>query len=124
MITSQNFKKKYTTIIGIDPGVETGFCVWNAEEKFIMILVTYPIHKAMQQLDILYEINPNTLVRVEDARKRTWFGETGKEKLKGAGSICRDCKIWEDYLTDLGIDFEMVHPKNIKTKLNSKAFYS
>ena len=53
-------------------------------------------------------------VRVEDARLRTWFGNTGPEKWKGAGSIGRDCAIWVEVLTELQIPFELVHPKNVK----------
>ena len=56
----------------------------------------------------------NTLVRIEDARQRTWFGNTGPEKWKGAGSIGRDCAIWEETLSKLKIPFELVHPKQVK----------
>jgi hypothetical protein len=61
-------------------------------------------------------------VRFEDARLRKWFGNAGREKLQGAGSIKRDCVIWNDFLTRKQIPFEAVAPKNNKTKLSSKAF--
>ena len=115
---------KYKYVIGIDPGVNTGFAFWNKQDKKFVSLGTHSILTAIDNVKILYEksIASNILVRVEDARKRTWFGNTGKERLKGAGSVERDCKIWEDFLTDLGIDFEMVHPKNNKTKLSAEVF--
>jgi hypothetical protein len=36
--------------------------------------------------------------------------------------VKRDCQIWEDYLTDLRIPFEMVAPKNNATKLTAEQF--
>jgi hypothetical protein len=61
-------------------------------------------------------------VRLEDARKRTWFGKADREQLQGAGSIKRDCQIWEEFFVYHGIAYELVAPKNNKTKLNSEAF--
>lgn len=118
--------KDYRYIIGIDPGVNTGFVVWNKKDKIFRYFGTIPIHKAIIEMQYFrneyYIHNYDSFVRVEDARKRKWFGNTGKERLKGAGSIERDCKIWEDFLIDLGVDFEMVHPKNNKTKWSAEAF--
>lgn len=115
--------KKYNYIIGIDPGVSTGFCVWNRPGKRIKVIGTLKIHEAISEVRLWHESTSGYLfVRVEDARKRKWFGNSGREKLQGAGSAKRDAKIWEDFLTDLGVNFEMVAPKNNKTKLNSKAF--
>lgn len=63
------------------------------------------------------------MVRVEDARQRTWVPWQKNEKYErgkreGAGSVKRDAKIWEDFLKDLGIPFEMVAPKKNKTKVS------
>ncbi len=43
-------------------------------------------------------------------------------KQQGAGSVKRDCKIWEDFLTDLDIPFEMVAPRKGMTKYSAAAF--
>lgn len=66
-------------------------------------------------------------VRVEDARKRKWVPWQENEKAErgkreGAGSVKRDAIIWEDYLEELGVDYEMVAPKDNKTKLTAEAF--
>jgi hypothetical protein len=111
---------KYRFIIGIDTGVNTGFAVWDRQEKKLLEVCCIEIHRAM--LSVNYRREDGILVRVEDARQRTWFGEKSNEKLQGAGSVKRDCKIWEDFLKDLGVDFEMVAPKNNKTKLDAKKF--
>ena len=67
--------------------------------------------------------NPKKVfIRLEDARKRTWFGNAGKEQLQGAGSIKRDCKIWEDFLDSIDAEYELVAPKDNKTKLDAAKF--
>lgn len=53
----------------------------------------------------------NIRLYIEDARKRIWFGNTGRERLKGAGSICRDSTIWDDFCKELGVEYVMVDPE-------------
>jgi hypothetical protein len=114
---------KYNYIIGIDCGVQTGFCVYGVKEKAIMEIDTRKIHEVMWVVAKWKEYHgKNILVRVEDARKRKWFGSSDREKLQGAGSVKRDAKIWEDFLFAIEVDFEMVEPKNNKTKLDRKKF--
>jgi len=112
--------------IGIDTGVHTGFAVYDTDLKALIYVKEYPIHRAMDIVKRLFDDGSDIKVRFEDARKRTWFGyHTAKEdraRLQGAGSVKRDCQIWEDYLTDLRIPFEMVAPKNNATKLTAEQF--
>lgn len=108
-------------IIGIDPGVNTGFAVWSVAEKKIIHVATYPIHQAMQKVRE-YSQYKKVCIRIEDARLRRWFGSAGRAHLQGAGSVKRDCKIWEDYLNDLNINCEFVPPKNNRTKLTAETF--
>ena len=54
------------------------------------------------------------LVRFEDARLRTYFGKSDREKLQGAGSVKRDCAIWEEVLTEYNIPFQRIHPRYVK----------
>ena len=118
----------YRYYIGIDTGVNTGLAVWDAKEKRLVKLDTMMIHEAIDYIEWHYKddgllmTQSNTFFRVEDARKRKWFGNSGKEKAQGAGSIKRDAKIWEDFLTDNGYNFEMVAPKNNTTKLDDFVF--
>lgn len=123
-IKTNALTKQYRYYIGIDTGVNTGYAVWDMKIKSFLAIRTLPIHKAMEIIANAQDTTwfKDVFVRIEDARKRTWFGKAGKEQLQGAGSIKRDAKIWEDFLTDLGIDFEMVAPKNNKTKLNAETF--
>jgi hypothetical protein len=117
--------KKYRYYIGIDTGVNTGFALWDAKEKIFQVVKTMKIHEALRLISAMYragDTSKNTFIRVEDARLRRWFGRTGVEKLQGAGSIKRDAVIWEDFLKDIGIDFEMVAPKENSTKMKSEHF--
>lgn len=107
------------TFIGIDPGVKTGFAV--IQDGLLIDVACHPIHKAMK-LTRGFILRMPLIVYIEDARKRKWFGNAGVERLIGAGSIRRDCKIWEDFLTDCKIDFCLVPPKSNSTKLSHEAF--
>lgn len=113
---------KYRYIIGIDTGVNTGVAVWDRKLKKFEIIKTVAIHKAMELVTVFSAKEEKCFIRVEDARKRAWFGNSGREQLQGAGSVKRDAKVWEDFLSDLSTDFEMVAPKNNKTKLDAKKF--
>lgn len=120
-------KRRASCLIGIDPGTHTGIAI--KESGLFRIIETMTIFEALNLTHEWFEYHKgNTLVRIEDARKRTWFGkskkvdvfgnlsyvETGRERLKGAGSVSRDCAIWEETLTKLKIPFELVHPKQVK----------
>ena len=113
----------YKYYIGIDTGVSTGIAVWDAENKDFLLIETTMIHRAMDLVK-QHANRSDTFVRVEDARLREWFGQSGREKLQGVGSIKRDAKVWEDFLKDIVCPFEMVAPKNNTTKLNAGTFKS
>lgn len=107
--------------IGIDTGVNTGFAVWDKDRRELVELSTLKIHRAMERVKELSDSH-DIKVYFEDARQRQWFGRSGVEKLQGAGSVKRDCSIWEDYLTDLGVEFYAIAPKNNSTKMNASFF--
>ncbi len=127
-------RKQYKYYIGIDTGVSTGLCVYCKTTGKIRHISTVKIHVAMEAVKFWITNNPGEVfIRIEDARKRNWKpwkrdakGNIDEKAERGVrelvGSIRRDAKIWDDYLTDLKADFEMVAPKNNKTKLNSEAF--
>lgn len=110
--------------IGIDPGVVTGIGVKIGEDKSAESM---PIHKALQFVESLIH-EDKVHIRVEDARKRKWLGKNSNIKKQGAGSVKRDCKIWEDFLTELEtsykglLTFQMIHPVKGATKLSSDQF--
>lgn len=121
-------KKLYRFYIGIDSGVETGFCVWDRDQKKVLDIRTVKIHKAMELVKNWNHNQPGKVyVRVEDARQRKkipWQKDekTERGRREGAGSVKRDAKIWEDFLTDIGANFEMVAPAKNKTKVSADYF--
>jgi len=114
--------RKFDHYIGIDPGTETGYAHWLRPAKNFFELDTVMIHRAMNRILAFQERGFLLFVRLEDARLRTWFGKTGPEVWKGAGSIMRDCRIWEDFLKDMSVPFELVPPRNNKTKVTHDYF--
>ena len=111
--------------IGIDPGTHTGIAVWDSEEKKFLYMETLPIHRALNVVDLWNRKHSGrVMVIFEDARKRKTFRqEYGNiAKLQGAGSIKRDCSIWEDFLTDLDIPFQSPPPSIGNTKPRPEYF--
>ena len=109
--------------IGIDPGTHTGVAVWDSKEGKFLSLETMPIHRAMDLVRMARDDNEAIQVIFEDARLRTWFGKGNvSAKAQGAGSVKRDCSIWEDFLTDLEIPFLTTKPGNVATKVTPSWF--
>lgn len=104
-------------IIGIDPGTKTGFAMYDLQEQCWKVYTT-KIHLAMRWVHQASQ--EGCMVIVEDARKRKWYGQNAAEKMKGAGSVSRDCTIWDDYLKDCEIPYRMVHPIKGGTKQNAE----
>lgn len=112
---------KLKCYIGIDPGVKTGFALYEKGSGKLMIVESMPIHRAMSVTGKL-AVALKATVRVEDARQARFFRKGDAHRLRGAGSAMRDAKIWEDFLTSLGVDFEMVRPRKELTKLTAAKF--
>lgn len=109
----------YEMLIGIDPGVNTGFAVWDG--KSLIYCKSLNIVEAAMKVKEYADIY-NVKVYFEDARQRHWFGSSGREKLLGAGSVRRDSQIWETICNVLNIPYQMVAPKDNMTKLNATQF--
>ena len=109
-------------IIGIDPGVNTGYAEWDASKGIFRFISTFGILGATDCIRDGFSGEPATLVIWEDARLRTWFGTKGRESLQGAGSIKRDCSIWAEFFAATGIPNVPVKPQIGGTKWTAPAF--
>lgn len=111
-------------LVGIDPGVKTGIGIRIGKSSQAK---TLKIHEALNLVEQLVHEDP-VHVRVEDARLRKWFGNNSAKKKQGAGSVKRDCKIWEDFLQDLHetsgglLTYQFIHPIKGGTKVSSETF--
>ena len=110
--------------IGIDPGTHTGVAIWDGAKREFLELSTIPIHQALDKVKRIAKENNDICVVFEDARQRTWFGKdkNTNAKLQGAGSIKRDCSIWEDFCRDYEISYYAVPPMKGGTKLSESYF--
>lgn len=107
--------------IGIDTGTHTGFAVWDDEAGRLVEVSSMTITEAMDRVKEL-AASADVALRIEDPRLRRWFGHTGRERLRGAGSVCRDAAIWERFCRERGLRCDMVAPKNNCTKLSALRF--
>lgn len=113
--------------IGIDTGVHTGIAVWDSEKGKFVYLDTLKIHEALNIVNSYAYKDIPLCVRFEDARQRKWIpfaknmtGELGRAQ--GAGYVKAHCQIWEDFLRDMDIPFEMIAPRRNVTKLSAEQF--
>lgn len=109
-------------VIGIDPGTHTGIAHWDTWAQRYESIESMPIHRAMDAVRTLHLAGQLRAVVFEDARLRKWLGAKGREALQGAGSIKRDCKIWTDFLADIGVPFRHIKPLPGVTKWPADKF--
>lgn len=112
---------KYDFYIGIDPGTTTGIAIWNKKEDKFEHIYSCGILEAMERLKV-YAVFGNNLFVIENPNLRKWFGNSGREKLQGAGSIKRDYSIWLEWFERIGCTYKEIAPKNVTTKLDAKSF--
>ena len=120
-VKTEQPKQEIINHIGIDPGVQTGFAVWDVNLKCFLKVDSHTIVSAM--FEILRDYPPETTkIHFEDAQKRSWYGNKGREVMKGVGSVERDCKIWHEFCEHYGYEHRAVHPKDIATKTTATQF--
>ena len=111
-------------VIGIDPGVSTGFARVNTAASFaeLCTLSMYYAQDRILQIAEVYGVE-SVLVCIEDCRLRKWVDpKLGKERLRGIGSVERDCSLWQEFCELHGLRFELVAPRGIATKMDKWAF--
>lgn len=114
-------------VVGIDPGVNTGLAVWDTASRSLIDVRCSGIVDAMEYLRKLKETNGIGLVVFEDARRRKWIPREKdlkefKGRAMGAGSVKRDCTIWEEWCNHHGIQSVKTPPRPGMTKLSDAVF--
>lgn len=115
-------------LIGIDTGLDTGLAVWDTGRRVFRAVATLRIHRAIEAVRDWERNNPGQVrVVFEDARQRRWIPDSHDlrremGRRQGAGSVKRDAVIWEEALTDYGIPFEAVRPRQGLTKWDADTF--
>lgn len=111
-------------VIGIDPGVDTGVAVLSLNLGVIEDIFSMKIHVAMDYVDSCID---NSLIVVEDARLWNGYrrGITSSEmrsRQMGAGSVKRDCTIWEEFLADNEAFYQLLPPSAKGRKISHAEF--
>lgn len=115
--------KKYRYIIGLDPGVSTGFSVWDRTTKSFIEVGSTDILSAIDKLrDYADKYPDEVFIRIEDPNQRKWFGKNSNAKKQGAGSVKRDFKILMGEIERLNLPFHAYHPKDVQTKVSATYF--
>lgn len=114
-------------VVGIDPGIHTGLAVWDTSTRQFLEIRTVGIVAAMEYLSEIRQDRGIGLLVFEDARQRTWIPREKdirqvKGRAMGAGSVKRDCSIWEEWCKAKGIQFVATRPKTGLTKLTDAYF--
>lgn len=112
-------------LIGIDTGVKTGYA--HSIDGVLQEVSTQTILSAQDKVlsirDEAAQSDVKLIVCIEDVRKRTWVDHSiGKERLKGVGSVTRDCSIWQEFCERNGLRHILVPPSNIDTKRSAEDF--
>lgn len=111
-------------VIGIDPGVTTGFAVWSVDAMKLLRVESMGIVRAMREVAAIARAHADgqLFVIFEDARKRRRFDVADREeqgyragaRREGVGSVKRDSSIWEEFLLDIGVPFKARAPMSTK----------
>lgn len=112
-------------VIGVDPGTNTGLGVWDTVDRKFLNVESANILEAIRRVRMW---RPD-LVIFEDARKRGRFDKMDAEQKKygaavreGAGSVKRDCAIWEEFLEEAQIPYQAKAPRSTKKDAAELAF--
>ena len=114
-------------VVGIDPGVHTGLAVWDTSSRQLLDVRCSGIVEAMRYVRELIDTRGVGLIVFEDARQRKWIPRERdlrqfKGRAMGAGSVKRDCSIWEEWCKARQVQYIASRPKNGMTKLTDAYF--
>lgn len=114
-------------VIGIDPGVHTGLAVWDTSNRQFLDIRCSGIVDAMRYLHSLQSDRGIGLVVFEDARQRKWIPREKdlsqfRGRAMGAGSVKRDCSIWEEWCQTFALEYIKVPPRQGMTKFTDAHF--
>lgn len=111
--------------IGIDPGTNTGLAIWNSSRRQFERVGTFGIVTAMVEIVEFVRYHgidrDDVEIVFEDARKRKWIPREKslsqfKGRAMGAGSVKRDCSIWEEFCKYYGFRLSAAPPRAGMTK--------
>lgn len=114
------------TVVGIDPGVNTGFAVVDNGSFTDIETMTFTEAQAwcLNCIDRYREQgNVSTLeLVIEDPRGQfVPYNQREPQRIKGVGSVERDCKLWIEFCEFYGIKYRLVKPGKYR-KIDAATF--
>ena len=113
-------EQKIRMVCAIDPGVHTGMAL--AIDGILVEVYTASFTKA--QADILELVNRGNAIElvIEDPRGQyVPLAQREPQRIKGVGSVERDCKLWIEFCEFYGIPYRLVKPGKYR-KIDAKTF--
>lgn len=108
--------------VGIDPGKNTGMAVVE-DGKYYAIRTCTIVEAMLHIVHVLDGEYTEIHLHVENPNFRKYFGNTGREKLQGAGSIKRDYSIWQEFADHHRFMLHPVSPASIGSEFDNEAVF-
>lgn len=108
--------------IGIDPGIVSGFAIWQPKAKVLENVDSFKLHQLFSKLETL---NAKFDMRVFVENPNTWIGFYGKSepsRLQGAGAVKQTYKHIIEFLADNKIDYTPTKLQGNMKKVKSELF--
>ena len=83
-------------IVGIDPGVTTGFAIWSETDKRLTDVTSLGCIEAMTRCELMHRSGALKRIVLEDARMSS-RRDPNRARAQGAGSVKRDCSLWGEW---------------------------
>ena len=111
-IDNSYLSQSFDMVVAIDPGTTTGMSIYEKKRNALIWCEQMKIHEAILSIMSIVRKNEalNIHIIVEDARNISGM----YSNKMGAGSIRRDCSIWEDYLNDITKKHKNVHTSYLR----------
>jgi len=108
--------------IGIDPGTMTGLA--EIVDGQYRLITQMNIIRAMNHIRITHELDIwDIKLHAENPNMRSYFGNSGREKLQGAGSIKRDYAIWVEFAKEYNIAIFPIAPAQIGSQFDNVSIF-
>lgn len=110
-------------IIGIDPGMNNGYAVWNPKTKQLERVCSLPLHKLFSEIE---QLNKIFTLKVRIENPNTWIPFKGTKqdnsRLQGAGSVKQTYRHIIEFLEDQKIEYTTVKLQGTMKKMSSEEF--
>ena len=104
--------------MGVDPGTKTGIAFYDLPTRKFTLITS---GKILEMMDEVFDAE-DPLVLIEDARLAKYWRGGDQAKAQGAGSVKRDCAIWEEFCVKEGFEYQLIRPSKKATKMVASEF--